>query len=122
MPHLKISPSPPLAELFGMLQPLSARDPSGVQKVLGFFIDREGTMILAEALVAEGGPPRHFFLCLTLREELVIRCYPSTDPEKTAAVKRLIVRFGMQVAAALPGVHMDPCNLATEFADLSGGV
>ena len=120
MPHLKLEPCPPLAELIGLLQPFSARDGAGVQKVLHFFMSREGTMILAEALVAEGGLPRHFFLSMTRREELVIRCYPPTDPEKTPAVKRLIARFGLQVAAARPGVRLDPCNLASEIEELSG--
>jgi len=118
VPHVKLSPSPGLPELLPRLKPLSARDEHGVQKVQRFFMDPEGSLILAEALVAEGGLPRHFFLALSLRESLVIRCYASTDPEKTPAVKRLIARFGIQLAAEL-GSELDPCNLAEEVGELS---
>jgi len=119
MPHVKIRPPRPLPELLEVLEPLAARDETGVQKVRAYFLEKGGGTILAEALVAEGGLPRHFFLSIQEREKaLVLRCYEATDPEKTAAVKRIIVRLGMEVRGRIEGAELDPCNLEKECAEL----
>ncbi len=119
MPHVKIRPGRPLPELFEALERFSHRDETGVQKVVEFFMERGEARILAEALVAEGGLPRHFFLSIQHREGAVIlRCYESTDPEKTPAVKRLILRAGKAVLDLCEGSELDPCNLDKEAEEL----
>ncbi len=119
MPHVKIRPALPLPELFEKLERMSLRDETGVQKIREYFLERGEARILAEGLVAEGGLPRIFFISIQDRDgELVIRCYESTDPEKTPAVKRLILRLGMAVQALTEGSELDPCNLEKEAGEL----
>jgi len=119
VPHVKIRPAAPLAELMERLEPLTFRDEAGVLKTLQFFMERGSGRILVEALVAEGGLPKVFFLSIAEREgALVLRCYGATDPEKTPAVKRLIARAGADLAARIEGSVLDTCNLDKECAEL----
>ncbi|MDP6669447.1 MAG: hypothetical protein QF492_06040, partial [Candidatus Krumholzibacteria bacterium] len=76
---------------------------------------REEKQILAEGMVAEGGLPRYFFLSLQQKEgALLLRCLPSTDPEKTPGVKRLILRLGLTISELL-SAGVEPCNLEGEW-------
>jgi len=112
---VKIRPSLDLPGLFDRLETFSRRDRSGVQKVLGYFMERGQGRILAEALVAEGGLPRRFFLSLQERAgATVVRCYEATDPEKTPAVKRLILHLGLALSELEENSELDPCNLESE--------
>ena len=121
MPHVKVSTRLDLAECFERLDSFSHRDETGVQKIAGYFMERGGGRILAEALVAEGGLARHFFLSLQDREgQKLVRCYESTDPEKSPAVKRLVLRMGMAVQALDESSELDPCNLEKEARELAG--
>ncbi len=119
MPHVKISTRLKLSDCFDRLESFSYRDETGVQKVAGYFMERGGGRILAEALVAEGGLPRHFFLSMQHRGgSVLVRCYEATDPEKSPAVKRLVLRMGMEIQALDEGAELDPCNLEKEAREL----
>jgi hypothetical protein len=89
--------------------------------VLAFYREREGRQILVEALVADGPRPRHFFVTLAARDAgWLLRCLPLTDPEKTPAVKRLLVRLALQIRDAFPGAVVTTTNLIEELAALAG--
>jgi hypothetical protein len=125
MPHLKIEGAGSQEQLFQKLELINVRDSTGVQKIRSYYLDRDCEIILAEALVADGGLPRNFFIEIRLRENvLTVRCLAVTDPEKTPAVKRLIVRLGLMALAITEGGTLGNTNLESEIDDLrsEGGV
>jgi hypothetical protein len=121
MPHVKIAGALAPAALFERLRPFQARDESGVQKIESYFLEQEDKSILAEALVADGGLPRHFFISLRWRgDHLTLRCLPATDPEKTEAVKRLVARLALRVRDCCPGARLAGDSLPEQIAALAG--
>ncbi len=120
MPHLKITATRPLAELQAELAPFSERDELGVHKLLGSYLERDGEELLLELLVAEGTLlPRHFFASLKLREgQLLLRCLPLTDPEKTDGVRRALARLGRRILALCPAAELVSGTLLAELAAL----
>ena len=120
MPHVKIAGLRSADELFVQLLPFQTRDETGVQKVSSYFLEQGGKSILAEALVADGGLPRHFFISVNWRgEQATVRCLPATDPEKTAAVKRLIVRLAMRLRDLCPQARFVGDNVPEIIAALA---
>jgi len=122
MPHLKLEGLPGADAVLARLAPFTVKDETGVQKALAFYREREGRQILVEALVADGPRPRHFFVSLADRDGAwLLRCLPATDPEKTPAVKRLLVRLALRLRDAFPGAAVATTNLNEELAALDDG-
>ena len=122
MPHVKLKGAVDAAAILAGLEPYVERDETGVRKVLAYYLEKDGTAILAEALVAAAGLPRQFFLVLRLRPDgATLRCLPATDPpEKGPALRRLVAGLGMRILALAPGAALSSTNLAEEIAALGG--
>jgi len=121
MPHVKIEGADSPEELFPRLPVFSERDETGVRKVIAYYRERDRESILAEAVVASGGLPLHFFVVLKWEgERVLVRPLPATSPEATDGVKRLVARLGLTVLGLSAGARIVSSNLRGEIAVLEG--
>jgi hypothetical protein len=121
MPHVKFQGAIDGRALIAKLEPFAERDETGVRKVLAYYLEKTGESLLAESLVAAEGLPQRFFLVLQLRADAAtLRCLPTTDPEKSPALRRLVASLGLRILAAAPGVALGASNLEEEIAALGG--
>jgi hypothetical protein len=112
MPHVVIDEAPDLALACQGLQPSVARDGGEILKVVDVYLNRSGRAALVDCVVVEEGRSQAFFVLLSQKDrQITVRLLPTTDPEKTPGVKRVMALIARQLHAASAGSRFGKTNL-----------
>jgi hypothetical protein len=85
---------------------------SEILKVQEFYLSRNGKDALLECVTIEHGTACDFFVQLKLHEKAItVRLLPATDPEKTPAVKKVMVLIARFVRKVYPESRYGKTNL-----------
>ncbi len=103
MPHLLLSGTPPLNELWERPVLGVDRTPDWIVKTLQAFLSADRASMLVECAVVEGYLHQSFLAQLIPKEGgLLIRLYPGTAPEKTDGVRYCLASIAMAIRARYP--------------------
>ncbi len=112
MPHVVIENAPDLAGVFRGLAPFAERADEQILRLADLYLNRAGRTALLECVVIDKGVAVSFFVLLAQREDqLTVRLYPLTDPEKTEGVKRLLALIAVRVRDLAPASRFGKTNL-----------
>ena len=112
MPHVVIENAPDLATVFQGLLPFAERKDEQILRVADLYLNRSGRTALLECVVIDKGVAVSFFALLAQRDnQITVRLYPLTDPEKTDGVKRLLALIAVRVRDLVPGSRFGKTNL-----------
>jgi hypothetical protein len=112
MPHVVIENAPELAAVFRGLVPFAERKDEQILRLADLYLNRAGRAALLECVVIDKGVAVSFFALLAQREnQITVRLYPLTDPEKTEGVKRLLALIAVRVHDLVPASHFGKTNL-----------
>ena len=89
MPHIVLSGSISLSEVFEHMYKILFKDPKSniIVRIENYFINQPGNMILAKADAVDQKPQSFYILVTNKEDKTTIRLDPITDPEKTDGVK-----------------------------------
>jgi hypothetical protein len=117
MPHVVLEEATDLRAAADGLEPFVERHGDEIVKVLDVYVNRAGRTALVDCVVIEAGRSTSFFVQLAQKErQVTVRLLPATDPEKTAAVKRLMGLIAKRLHALVPGSHFGKTNLQDYLA------
>ena len=112
MPHVVIENAPDLAAVFRGLAPFAERTDEQILRLGDLYLNRVGRAALLESVVIDKGVAVSFFALLAQREDqITVRLYPLTDPEKTEGVKRLLALIAVRVRDLVPASRFGKTNL-----------
>ncbi len=113
MPHVVIEGSVDPGRLFEELEPVHEAGSHGVRRTGEIFLNRRRDTSLLEAVVVERGLRQRFFVLISRKGAgVTVRLEPSTQPEKTEGVKRLLAAVGRRVRTHFPDTRYGQTNLA----------
>lgn len=117
MPHVVIEQAGDLQALCQNFTPILQRTGAEILKVQEFYLSRSGKDALLESVAIEQGTSTNFFIQLKLHEKAItVRLLPATDPEKTPAVKKLMVLVAKFIRTVYPGSRYGKTNLQEYLA------
>ena len=112
MPHVVIENAPDLAEVVRGLAPFAERKDQQILRLADLYLNRGGRAALLECVVIDTGVALSFFVLLAQREnQITVRLYPLTDPEKTDGVKRLLALIAVRIRELVPASRFGKTNL-----------
>jgi hypothetical protein len=112
MPHVVVEEAGDLQGLYQAFTPMIHRTGNEILKVQEFFLSRSGKETLLESVAIEQGAACNFFVQLKLHEKAItVRLLPATDPEKTPAVKKVMVLVAGFIRKVYPGSRYGKTNL-----------
>jgi len=121
MPHVVIEEAGDLHGLYQAFTPIIQRVGADILKVQEFYLGRSGKEALLESIAIEQGVACNFFVQLKLHEKAItVRLLPATDPEKTAAVKKVMALVAEFIRKACPGSRYGKTNLQ-EYLEATTG-
>lgn len=117
MPHVVIEAAGDLQALYQSFSPILQRTGGEILKVQEFYLSRSGKDALLEAVAIDQGAASNFFVQLKLHENAItVRLLPATDPEKTPAVKKVMVLVAGFIRTVYPGSRYGKTNLQEYLA------
>ena len=112
MPHVVIENAPDLEVVFRGLASFAERRDEQILRLADLYLNRAGSAALLECVVIDKGVAVSFFVVLAQREnQITVRLYPLTDPEKTEGVKRLLALIAVRVRDLVPASRFGKTNL-----------
>jgi len=112
MPHVVIENAPDLAAVVRDLAPFAERRDEQILRLADLYLNRSGRAALLECVVIDKGVAVSFFALLAQKEnQITVRLYPLTDPEKTDGVKRLLALIAVRVRDLVPASRFGKTNL-----------
>jgi hypothetical protein len=122
MPHVVIEGAGDLQGLFQAFTPIIQRAGTEILKVQEFYLARSGREALLESVAIEQDVARSFFVQLKQHgTTITVRLLPATDPEKTAAVKKVMALVAGLIRRVYPASHYGKTNLQ-EYLDFNGSM
>jgi len=119
MPHVVVEGAGDLQRLYQNFAPMLQRADEEILKVQEFYLAKSGREALLDAVVIEQGVARSFFIQLKQHDTTItVRLLPATDPEKTAAVKRVMALVAKFIRTVCPASRYGKTNLQ-EFLEAS---
>ena len=119
MPHVVIESTGELQDVYQAFTPMLQRTEGEIVKVQECYLARSGREALLDAVVIEQGTARSFFIQLKRHETTItVRLLPSTDPEKTPAVKKAMALVAGLIRKVDPASRYGKTNLQ-EYLDSS---
>ncbi len=114
MPHVVLTGSVVMEELFRTLRPIMIREDQDILRTMDAYINVNGTSILIESLAVEGGKKTSFLTLVSSRDDgVVVRLYPKLEVEKTDGVKRILAEQAKQILTSLPNLSIGETNLSS---------
>ncbi|MBI1390739.1 MAG: hypothetical protein GC154_20095 [bacterium] len=114
MPHAVINGAFDLGGFSRNFQPIHEESDAWIIKADEIYVERLGARAILPVVVIEEGHPQSFYIRLAAAESgdrTTIRLDPSTDPIKTAGVKRSVARVAEEILRTQPGLRLDRHNL-----------
>jgi hypothetical protein len=112
MPHVVVENAPDLGAVCRDFAPFAERTEDRILRVADLYLNRSGRAVLLECVAVEKGINRSFFALLTQKNgQITVRLCPTTDPEKTDGVKKLLALIAERVREIVPGSHFGKTNL-----------
>jgi len=112
MPHVVIEKAGDLQGLYQAFTPTIQRAGSDILKVQEFYLARSGKEALLESIAIEQGVACNFFVQLKQHEKAItVRLLPTTDPEKTPAVKKVMALVAGFIRKVYPDSRYGKTNL-----------
>ena len=112
MPHVVIEEAGDLQALYQAFSPIIQRTGGEILKVQEFYVSRSGKDALLESVAIERGTARTFFVQLKVHDKAItVRLLPATDPEKTAAVKKVMALVAGFIRTVYPESRHGKTNL-----------
>ena len=112
MPHVVIESTGELQYVYQAFTPMLQRTEGEIVKVQECYLARSGREALLDAVVIEQGTARSFFIQLKRHETTItVRLLPSTDPEKTPAVKKAMALVAGLIRKVYPASRYGKTNL-----------
>ncbi len=121
MPHVVLSGSISVAEIFDNLQKIMYRYPASntIIRIEEYLVSKEANRLLARAIVVEQQQPRSFYIEVNVKDDkTTVRLDPMTDPEKTDGVKLALALVAkmIQEIGKLNNLSVSKTNIS-EFLD-----
>lgn len=121
MPHVVLSGSISVAEIFDNLQKIMYRYPTSntIIRIEEYLVSKEANRLLARATVVEQQQPRSFYIEVNVKDDkTTVRLDPMTDPEKTDGVKLALALVAkmIQEIGKLNNLSVSKTNIS-EFLD-----
>ena len=121
MPHVVIEEVGDLQGVYQAFTPLIQRAGTDILKVREFYLARSGNEALLESITIEQGAVCNYFIQLKLHEKAItVRLLPATDPEKTPAVKKVMVMVARFIRSVYPDSRYGKTNLQ-EYLEATTG-
>jgi hypothetical protein len=122
MPHVVLSGSISVAEIFDNLQKIMYRYPASntIIRIEEYLVSKEANRLLARAIVVEQQQPRSFYIEVNVKDDkTTVRLDPMTDPEKTDGVKLALALMAQRIQeiGKLNNLSVSKTNIS-EFLDL----
>ena len=112
MPHVVVNGELEIKDIFNGLTPLFIRENSKIIKTTGFFLSKDNSSILVEAIVIDKGKVTDFLSMINKRDDgVVVRIYPKIDVEKTDLVKRTLAELAKEILSLFPRTSVGKTNL-----------
>jgi hypothetical protein len=123
MPHVVIEEAGDLQGLYKAFTPIIHRAGSEILKVQEFFLAQSGKDALLDSVAIENGVACTFFVQLKLHEKAItVRLLPATDPEKTPAVKKVMVLVAGFIRKVYAGSRYGKTNLQENLEAETGSM
>jgi hypothetical protein len=114
MPHVVLTGSVAMEELFRALRPIMIRKDQDILRTMDAFMNVGKTSILIESLAVEAGRKTSFLTLVSSRDDgVVVRLYPRLEVEKTEGVKMILAEQAKQILASLPALSTGETNLSS---------
>jgi len=122
MPHVVLTGQLDVPKVFQALEDIMHREDGQILKTGSRYLAADNNSIILEATVIEAGSkPVNFFALVGGRDDgLVVRIHPTTDPEKTDGVKKLLAVIAKQIMGHFPDAAIGKTNLQDFLEALDG--
>lgn len=98
MPHILIEGPCHVEAYYSDFQPVSQQVDRCLMKTKDCYVNHSHKEVLVNVVVVENQRPQAFFISLLQRDEgVLVRLLPSTSPEKTDGVKKMLFFIGSQL-------------------------